>query len=86
MNPYIDNGTARVFDSNVEPDQLVWHRDEEDRTITVLEGDGWQFQFDNQLPFDINVGDVFTIPAMVYHRILKGQNQLLINIERTLPV
>ena len=39
----------RTFDEDVAEEEMVWHRDKRDRTITVLEGEGWMFQFDNQM-------------------------------------
>lgn len=81
MKPYIDDHGIRTFDSDIDPEQLVWHRDEQDRKVTILEGTNWQFQFDNQLPFTLYVGETINIPSMVYHRILKGENKLRINIE-----
>ena len=50
--PYIDEklnnwSFIRTFDHNVLTDELVWHRDENGRYIEVLEGSGWEFQFDN---------------------------------------
>lgn len=70
----------REFSEEVSSKELVWHRDEKDRTVEVLEGKGWKFQYDNELPFDIEVGDTFTIEAMEYHRLIKGKTNLLIRI------
>lgn len=83
MTAYSDYGDLRIFECDVDPEQLIWHRDKEDRTITVIEGTGWQFQFDDQLPFELKVGSKVAVAAMIYHRILKGQNRLVINIQRT---
>ena len=44
------NTVVREFTQDTEPMSLVWHQDNEDRTITVLEGQGWQIQKDNELP------------------------------------
>ena len=55
--PYIDQDNIRTFSKNVDPMDLIWHMDDEDRNIEVLEGKGWQFQKDNELPFQLNVGD-----------------------------
>jgi hypothetical protein len=45
-----------------------------------MKGDKWQFQLDNQLPFELCVGDVFEIPAGVYHRLIKGDSDLKLQI------
>jgi len=84
--PYIDEKISetewiRTFDPNVtESEEYVWHRDHNDREVTVLEGGGWKFQFDNELPFFINKGDNIHIPKMVYHRIIPSNNKLRIRI------
>lgn len=73
-NPYIDKGDIRIFLYTVDEEDLVWHRDKEDRTIYVLESVGWKFQFDDSLPVEMNNGDEFHIPKMVYHRIIKSKD------------
>ena len=32
MQPYINKGNIRTFSKNVDPMELVWHQDKEDRT------------------------------------------------------
>lgn len=71
----------RVFDKDVLTEELVWHRDRKDRTITVLEGDGWELQLDNLLPIKLEVGDEIFIQAETYHRIKRGTNNLVLQIE-----
>jgi quercetin dioxygenase-like cupin family protein len=51
----------------------------------VLEGNGWQLQMDNQLPIKMIAGESYYIPKMVYHRIIKGKNTLLIQIKENKP-
>lgn len=71
----------REFDPSVtESEEYVWHRDYNDRRVEILEGDGWQFQFDNELPIFINKNEELFIPKMVYHRIIPGKNKLRIKI------
>ena len=78
--PYIDEGNIRTFDCNANDNEYVWHRDKENRTIQVLESNGWEFQFDNELPFIIEAGDSFDIPKNTYHRVIKGKGNLVIDI------
>lgn len=80
MNPYTDENTTRTFSKDVDPMSLIWHTDQEDRTITVLEGKGWQFQRDNELPLALNEGDNIFIPMGQIHRIIKGQTDLKLKI------
>ena len=54
---------------------------EKDRIVTVLEGEGWQFQFDEQVPQMINSFDIIRIPKGIYHRLLIGSTPLKIKIE-----
>ena len=53
MNPYTDNSNIRIFSEDVDPMSLIWHEDQEDRTIEVIEGNGWKFQFEEALPFEL---------------------------------
>lgn len=74
------NGYIREFKPEVVPEELVWHRDREDRKVTVLEHTDWQFQFDNQLPITLYKGLELFIPKGVYHRVIKGTTSLMIKI------
>lgn len=76
----------RTFDVHVPEHELVWHRDHNMRQITVVEGSGWQFQLDNQLPRALKVGDQFEIPACVYHRLIKGDSNLKLRICECEPI
>ena len=82
VNPYIDYDDVRIFHIDVLEEDLVWHRDKEDRTIIVLEGTGWKFQYDNDLPFELKLKDEVTIRKMVYHRLIKGTSPLKLEITR----
>ena len=77
-----DNIKYREFDPKIETDELVWHRDRENRTITVLEGKGWFFQMDNEIPKEMCAGDILEVKKMDYHRLYKsGTTPLKISIE-----
>ena len=82
MNPYSDQDDIRIFSKDVHPSNLVWHTDKENRKITVLNGNGWSFQKDNELPMELSVGDSLFIPEGQIHRILKGTTDLVIKIEK----
>ena len=82
MNPYIDDDGIRTFSADTDSRELVWHRDREDRVITVLEGDGWGFQHDDGLPITLYKGDEIEIPKMRYHRILLGNNPLKLRVHK----
>ena len=81
VNPYIDNGNIRTFDIQNSATDYVWHRDKEDRIIKCIEGEGWQLQIENCLPFLLNKNEEIHIPSMVYHRLIKGYNTLKVEIK-----
>ena len=81
--PYIDLEVTdkyiiREFDEDIDPIELLWHRDDEDRLIEILEGTNWYVQLDNQLPTFINK-PIF-IRKHEWHRTIKGTGKLRIKI------
>ncbi len=78
--PYIDEGNIRTFYSDKPNKEFVWHRDHEDREIEILEGEGWCLQFENTLPYNLNEVSKIFIPKNVYHRLIKGYNNLKVKI------
>ena len=80
--PYTDVGVIRIFSSEVDVEELVWHRDKENRKVEVLEGEGWQFQFNGSLPFELTEGRKFNIPEGMYHRVIKGKTKLVLKIKK----
>ena len=72
--------SIRGFSSNISKKDLVWHRDHENRKVVIIEGSGWQFQRDNELPFLLKEGDTITIRAREYHRLIKGNSDLIVKI------
>ena len=80
INPYLDKGNIRTFSKDVDPMELVWHQDDEDRTIEILEGEGWCIQRDNILPRAMKEGETIFITKGEIHRVLKGTTDLKIKI------
>ena len=74
--PYWEDGHIRTFDPERDDAEFVWHRDMEDREIEVLEGEGWQFQVENCLPWLLKKGMVFDIKKFEYHRLIRGVTPL----------
>lgn len=72
---------VREFSGEVDSEELVWHRDQEDRLITVTESAGWKIQRDNEMPVEMKSGDQFFIPALEWHRVIKGTGSLLIEVD-----
>ena len=91
MKPYTDEHREgkkiRTFSAGVESTELVWHRDLEHRQIKVLEGKGWFFQLDEDVPFELKKGGEIFIPKMEWHRLFKaGDNNLVLEIvEKSIP-
>lgn len=83
MKPYNDTETSqfiyREFSQDIPQEELVWHRDQRDRRVTVLNETDWQFQFDNEIPQVLK--DTIFIPKNIYHRVIKGTGNLNIQIQ-----
>ena len=74
----------RTFSAdNVSDEDLIWHRDKNERLIYVIHVDaGWSFQRDNQLPQEmVSNKTVIRIKAGEYHRIIKGDGVCVLYIE-----
>ena len=80
MNPYTNKGNIRTFSKDVNPEELVWHQDAEDREIEVLEGEGWSIQKDNMLPRMMKPGNRIFIAEGERHRVHNGNTDLKIRI------
>jgi hypothetical protein len=81
----VDSQTVlRIFSKDVLLDELVWHRDAENRIVEVLEGMGWEIQMENRLPEPLVPGKVYGIPANTYHRIRRGHENLKVKITKML--
>jgi hypothetical protein len=82
MTPYKQLQTQeyiyRKFTQDIPEEELVWHRDENDREVEILEPTDWMFQFDNEIPQQLK--NTIFIPKGVYHRIIKGTGDLYLRI------
>jgi hypothetical protein len=61
--------------------ESTWHRDQNDRLVEVIQGKNWKIQVDNRLPIIMKEGDVYKIPAGMWHRIIPANNDLTILIK-----
>jgi hypothetical protein len=77
-----NNRLIREFSQDVDTTELIWHRDREDRTVRVLESNGWKLQLDNQLPVLLEGKKEYKIPKYMYHRVIKGEGKLVVEIEK----
>ena len=83
MTPYTDieitdNYIVREFNENIDPIELMWHRDNEDRTLEILGETNWRIQLDNKLP--ILLENHIFIPKHEWHRVIKGTGTLKLKI------
>ena len=72
---------TRLFKENVNSDELKWHFDELDRNVKVIKSNGWQLQMDNDIPKQLKEGQTVFIPKGVYHRVIKGKGDLVVEIK-----
>jgi inorganic pyrophosphatase len=86
--PYIDleitdEYIIREFGQNIDPIEMMWHRDDEDREVEVLQaGNGWQFQYDEKLPLTLIPNTTISIIKHEWHRLWKGEGKLLLKIRK----
>ena len=73
-----DDYIIREFNENIDPIELMWHRDNEDRTVEIIGETDWKIQLDNSLPTSIN--DRIFIPRHLWHRVIKGNKTLKLKI------
>ena len=71
---------VRTFSKDVLNEELVWHRDKNNRIVTVLEGEDWEIQFEDDLPEPLIVGKEYVIPSYTFHRIKRGTTDLKLQI------
>ena len=87
IKPYEESQTSenefiRVFPSDTPEEELVWHRDREDRIVTPLNSNDWRLQFDDQLPICLECLKEYFIPKNVFHRVIKGKTSLTIKLTK----
>ena len=71
----------REFDENIDPIELLWHRDNENRTVQILGETDWKLQLENQLPVSLN--EPIFIEKHQYHRLIKGNGKLRLKIYKS---
>lgn len=81
--PYIDlevtdDYILRQFNESIDPIELLWHRDDEDRVVEIIGETDWQLQLDNSLPTSLQ--ERIFIPRHEWHRVIKGTGTLTLKI------
>lgn len=78
--PFTEGYLSRTFSAAVDPNDLQWHWDEQDRLVCAEKETDWKIQYDNELPQDLKVGLVFYVRAGSWHRLIKGTGELRLTI------
>ena len=81
--PYTDlevteDYTLRQFNESIDPIELLWHRDNEDRVVEIIGKTDWKLQLDNSLPTSLQ--ERIFIPRHKWHRVIKGTGVLNLKI------
>ena len=81
--PYIDleitdDYILREFSETIDPIELLWHRDDEARTVEIIGETDWMLQLDNSLPTSLQ--ERIFIPKHEWHRVIKGTGTLKLKI------
>jgi hypothetical protein len=74
------NQVIRTFDEQIDPIELMWHRDDEDRLIEAVVETDWLIQLEDELPRVMNCP--INIPRHEWHRVIKGTGSLTVKITK----
>ena len=69
----------RKFKEDTPESELVWHRDRNDRQVTIIGETDWMFQLEDEIPQQLK--ETIFIPKCTYHRLIKGTGELNILIQ-----
>ena len=72
----------RTFSRGLDGYELKWHTDNEDRKVKVIQSSDWKIQLDNELPQTFYEGKEYFIPKGVFHRVIKGDGDLVIEVHK----
>lgn len=77
-----ENVFRREFKEEVDSSELKWHMDQEDRQVKIIKSKNWQLQLDNQLPIYLEEGKTYFIEKFLFHRVIKGTGNLVLEIKK----
>lgn len=85
MLPFFDQEIGegeiiRKFNESVDPIELMWHRDDEDRLVEAVSETDWYIQLENELPKRFS--EAVFIPRHEWHRLIKGSGELVVKIRK----
>jgi hypothetical protein len=61
----------REFDGKMNPLEMLWHWDPEDREFEIVKGESWDFQREGEEPIRMKPGMKIKIKEGEYHRGIK---------------
>ena len=73
-----DDYILREFSETIDPIELLWHRDDDARTVEIIGETDWMLQLDNSLPTSLQ--ERIFIPKHEWHRVIKGTGTLKLKI------
>ena len=76
-----NNIKTRTFEPTILESDLKWHRDENCRYIKIVSGNNWKIQIENNLPVTLVEGKVYFVNSKKWHRLIKGNDRLVIKIK-----
>jgi len=68
----------RTFSQDSDSEDMVWHRDLEDRVIEPIGLTNWMIQIENRIPEALL--NSIEIKSGVWHRLIKGSGELTLKI------
>ena len=74
MDHYSENGNIRTIENDDE--NFVWHRDAENRRVTLIEGNNWYLQMANTLPKLLKKDEEVFIEKEKWHRVFCHDSDL----------
>ena len=73
----------KEFSADLDSNSLVWHIDEGDREVTILEtGGDWKFEAKDRDPRILKEGDVIFVSKTTLHKIHKGNGNMKVLIKQ----
>jgi hypothetical protein len=77
----MESYVIRTFDDSIDPTELKWHRDDEDRAVISVSSTDWKIQLENSLPQSLD--SVVFIERGQWHRLIKGTGELRVKIVKS---
>jgi hypothetical protein len=68
----------RTFSQDSDSEDMVWHRDLEDRIIEPIGSTDWMIQTEDDIPKKIS--NHIEIKSGIWHRLIKGSGDLTLKI------